>query len=105
MSIWSEFKEIYRKALSYEERTDKMILHYDIEKKKIDIYVEEYEGGYDGIDGGSPYYRSWIGSIDNCSIVAFVQLFEMYQYSQYEFNVKDGMKIFFKVKGDRCEIF
>lgn len=105
MSIWSEFKEMYRKVLSYEERTDKMLVSYDIEKKKIDVYVEEYEGGYDGIEGGSPYYRSWIGSIDNCSIVAFVQLFEMYQYNQYEFNVKDGMKIFFKVKGDRCEIF
>lgn len=104
MSIWLEFKEIYSKVLSYEERTDKMILHYDIEKKKIDVYVEEYEGGYDG-DSGSPYYRSWVGNINNCSALAFIQLFEMYQYHQYEFNVKDGMKITFKVKGDKYEIF
>lgn len=41
MSIWAEFRDIYSKALSYEERTNKMILHYDIEKKKIDIYVED----------------------------------------------------------------
>lgn len=105
MSIWLEFKEIYTKVLSYEERTNKMLLEYNIENKKIDCYVEEYEGGYDGIDGGSPYYWSWVGNINDCSLLSFVQLFEIYQYHQYEFNVKDGMKITFKVKGDKYEIF
>lgn len=96
--------EIYRKALSYEERSDKMLLHYDIEKKKIKIYIEDYEGGYDGF-GNSPYYWSWIGSINNCSLLAFAQMFEMYQCHQFEFNEKDGMKITFKVKSDKYEIF
>lgn len=104
MSIWSEFKEIYRKALSYEERTDKMLVSYNIEEKKMKIYIEEYEGGYDGF-GNSPYYWSWIGSISNCSLLAFAQMFEMYQCHQYEFNVKDGMKITFHVEGDKYEIF
>lgn len=34
MSIWSEFREIYKKALSYEEKGDKMLVVYDIKNKK-----------------------------------------------------------------------